>query len=359
MQNLKKIFEKSARALSEIKPTDPKGIARSLTHDGREDILPFLHDLAITYHNGTLYEAWYNSTSAEICGSSLIRGRFSRDEGQTWSEPFCVIGKISDAEEHYVPINFFPHNGKLYAIITEMAGKNMTVSLDLYEQQEDPFAQWKKVSKISEGFICNAPPVLMDNGSYIMAAWVPMKEESPAFPVILISQGQDIQKEWRCIFLYDPLHPNAIRLRCPETTVYVEGNRITAFARNDEGPSCVFRSDNYGEKWSAPCTNAMNIGNSKIFAGKLSNGKKYIVYNEERGYFVRTLLVIAVADAGSDEFSRVYRVFEGDDEQIGRGKIWFYPCAYEHGGYLYVAATLQEHDYVRSAVLAKIPVASL
>lgn len=359
MQHLDKIFEESARRLAEGTPSEPKGMVKAMTHDGREDILPFLHDVAVVTHNGKLYQAWYNSTDAEICGSSLIRGRFSEDGGKTWSEPFTVIGDIGAAEEHYVPINFFPHDGKLYAIITEMVGKNMTVSLDLYEQQEDPFAKWRKVAKISEGFICNGPPVLMENGNYIAAAWMPMKEESPAFPAILISDGMAIDKPWRCVFLYDPLHPKAIRLRCPETTLYAEGSRITAFTRNDEGPSCVFVSEDFGETWSKPLVNAMDIGNSKIFVGTLSNGKKYCIYNTDRGYFVRTQLVIAIAEAGSDEFTKAYRVLEGDDAEIGRGHIWFYPCAYEDNGNLYVVVTLQEPDYMRSAIMATIPVASL
>ncbi len=353
------IWKESVPYPAQAQLQEPKGIIRTLTHDGKNDILPFLHDLAITAFDGKIYEAWYNSTDAEICGSSLIRGRFSSNEGTTWSEPFTVIGSIGSNEEHYVPVNFFPHEGKLYALITEMAGKNMTLTLDLYEQQADPFEKWKKLSNVSGGFICNAPPTMMNNGNYIAGAWIPMKEETPAFPVVLISQGKDITKEWRCNFFYDPLHPSAPSIRCPETTVYVEDNVVTAFVRNDEGPSYIFVSKDYGETWSKPYYNPMPVGNSKIYAGKLSNGKKFIVYNEERGYFVRTLLSIAVAERGSDQFSKVYKLFDGDCPEIGRGHIWFYPCTYEYNGYLYVACTLQEPDYIRSAIVAKIPVDSL
>lgn len=353
------IWEESAPYPSQAEMKEPQGIKHSLTHDGRQDILPFLHDLAVTALYGKIYQAWYNSTDAEICGSSLIRGRFSCDGGSSWSEPFTVIGSINAAEEHYVPVSFFPHDGKLYALITEMVGKNMTISLDLYEQQADPFEKWKKVSNVSGGFICNASPVRMNNGNYIVGAWIPMKEETPAFPVILISNGADIKKQWRCIFLYDPLHPQAVKIRCPEISLMADDNKITAFVRNDEGPSYVFISEDFGESWSAPCSNPMSIGNSKIYAGTLSNGKRYIVYNEERGYFIRTLMVIAVMERDSDRFSKVYKVFEDVDAEIGRGRTWFYPCTCEYDGNLYVACTLREADGVRSAVMAKIPVDSL
>jgi hypothetical protein len=338
---------------------EPEGIKRMVVHDGREDMLPFLHDVAITRFNGFLYVAWYNSTDAEICGTSLIRGRRSGDGGNTWSDPFTIAGCLYAENEHYVPITFFPQKDKLYAFITEMSGKNITTALHLYVMNDKGGTEWEKVSRVSEGFITNAPPVLLKNGNYAMGAWIPMKDESPAFPVVLISNGKDIKRPWRISFLYDPMRPGSVRIRCPEISLHAEGAYITAYVRNDEGPSYVFTSYDYAENWQPPGINPMHIGNSKIFAGKLSDGRNYIIYNEERGYFVRTLLVLAVADPGSSSYSRVYRLFDGYESQIGRGKTWFYPCAYESDGILYAACTLQESTNIRSAVMAKVPIPSL
>lgn len=343
---------------AEDMPTPP-GMVKMVTHDGREDILPFLHDVTLASHEGCIYEAWYNSTSAEICGSSLIRGRYSKDRGTTWSEPFRIVGEMGQAEEHFVPADFLEHEGRLYALITTMSGKNMTVDLQLYGLTEDPMAPWEKIAKVSEGFICNTTPQLMDNGSYIVGAWMPKKEQDPAFPVALISQGKDIAKPWRIVFLYDPLHPQAPRIRCAEISIVAQGNKLTAYVRNDEGPSYVFTSADFGENWSEPMENTLPIGNSKIFAGILSDGRPYLVYNEERGYFVRTLLVLAVADRETGKFNRVYKLFEGHDDALDRGRTWFYPCACEQDGELYIAATLQETTDIRSAVMARMPIASL
>jgi hypothetical protein len=338
---------------------EPEGIKRLIAHDGREDILPFLHDVAITWFKGFLYVAWYNSTDAEICGTSLIRYRRSGDSGNTWSEPFTLVGSLEAENEHYVPATFFPNEGRLYAFVTEMSGKNITTALDLYVMTGDTKIGWEKVSCISGGFITNAPPVPLKNGNYAMGAWIPMKDETPAFPVVLISDGGDIEKPWRISFLYDPMRPGAVCIRCPEISLHAEGPYITAYIRNDEGPSYVFNSYDYAENWQIPRINPMHIGNSKIFAGKLSDGRKYIIYNEERGYFVRTLLVIAVADAGSSFYNRVYKIFNDYEPQIGRGKTWFYPSAYESDSILYIACTLQEPKNIRSAVMAKVPIASL
>ncbi len=344
----------------------PDGIEHILAHDGRTDILPFLHDVTIAAHEGRIYIAWYNSTDAEICGSSLIRGRHSDDDGKTWSEPFSIVGKIDSAEEHFVPANLFIHDGYLHATITEMTGKNMTSSVHLFRKGEGD--TWSRVGQIQHGFICNTPPIRLPDdptgvsstSRYISPAWMPMKNSTPAFPAVLLSQGDDISAEWEPVLLFDPLNPASPRIRCPETTLRVDGNRVFAFVRNDTGPAWVFSSDDFGRTWSSPQHFApMSVGNSKLFAGTLSDGRRYLIYNEDRGYFERSLLVVAFTAPGESQYSKVYKLFDGVEPAFDRGSKWFYPCAVEQDGFLFVACTLQEPSDQRSAVLAKIPVGSL
>ena len=54
-------------------------------------------------------------------------------------------------------------------------------------------APWERIGKVTEGFICNTPPQRMDNGRFIVGGWMPKKEQDPAFPVVLISQGEHIE----------------------------------------------------------------------------------------------------------------------------------------------------------------------
>jgi hypothetical protein len=340
----------------------PAGMSHILVHDGRKDILSFLHDVSLAVHDGKIYIAWYNSTDNEICGTSLIRGRFSQDEGQTWSEPFTIAGSFAAQGHHYVPVNFFPHGDNLYALITEMIGKNITTALDLFEKLPGPSENWEKVATIADGLITNTPPLKMADGNWIVGGWTPMKNETPAYPVVLVSQGDDIARPWRCCFLYDPFKPDGVRIRCPEITLHLDGPVVTAYVRsgNNEGPSYVFESSDFGRTWPAPMITPMPINGSKMFAGTLSSGKRYLIYNVERGYFVRTLLVIAVAEPGKRAFSHVYKLFEGNDALLdGRGSTWSYPAACEHNGFLYIGCTLQEANNVRCAVIARIPVESL
>ncbi len=335
-----------------------------LAHDGRSDVLPFLHDLTIAEHRGRIYIAWYNSTDAEICGSSLIRGRWTDDGGETWSEPYTIVGKIDSAEEHFVPANLWanPVDGKLRAVITEMSGKNMTMALWLFELEDsvsDYGRSWRRVGQIQHGFLCNTAPIRLDNGTWIAPAWMPMKNGTPAFPAVLVVRDNAVEGEWEAVLLYDPLNPASPRIRCPEITLRVDGSRVTAFVRNDQGPAWIFTSGDYGRTWDRGRYTSMAIGNSKIFAGELSDGRKYLIYNEDRGYFVRTKLVVAIAERGEtdpEKYTEVHTLFEDVDPEIGRGSKWFYPCAVESGGYLWVACTLQEPTDERSAVIARLKV---
>lgn len=344
---------------SEAALNEPAGMVKRIVQDGRTDILPFLHDVALASWRGRLYEAWYNSTSAEICGSSLIRGRFSCDGGVNWSDPVTIVGEMGENERHFVPADLFVHQDALYALITTMSGKNLTESVELYRQRDDPMVPWEHVSNVGEGFICNTPPRLLPNGNYIVGAWMPMKEESPAFPAVLISQGSDIARPWRCVFLYDPMHPLAPKPLCPEVTVDAEGMRCVAHVRNDCAHPLVFVSEDGGDSWSSPVVNDMPINGSKMFAGRLPDGRHYLIYNHEKGRWVRTLLLMAVSEPGAERYSRVYKLLDGHDESLNRGRIWFYPSACVQNGRLHVGCTLQETTDQRSAILCSIPLDSL
>ena len=130
----------------------PNGTEYIIAHDGQKDIMTFVHDVAIASYQDRLYVSWYNSTDAEICGTSLIRGRSSFDAGKTWGEPFLIAGNVDSVNHHFVPSNYFNHNGEFYAIITEMTGVNATYCVDLFKRQHGDDEKWDKVAQIWRTF---------------------------------------------------------------------------------------------------------------------------------------------------------------------------------------------------------------
>ena len=58
-------------------------------------------------------------------------------------------------------------------------------------------------------------------------------------------------------------------------------------------------------------------------------------------------------------FDRVYLLQQGQNESLGRGPFWHYPCAYERKGILYISCTSSSVGPVRHGALIRVPVSSI
>lgn len=334
------------------KPLDIDCIEKIMVQDHAKDSIKFLHDSCVTVFNNRIYVAWYNSTEGEIVGKTFIRCRYSPDEGKTWSEPFVIVEDKANEGCHYVPVNLFSQDDTLFALITKMVSHDRPLSYDLYRMRDD---KWEFAGNVSDAFISNTAPILMNNGNYIISGRIDKdKGGYPRVPAVLISNPDKITEKWECIPFYDVNKPEYLGLSCPETTIIVENNFITAFTRNDNGKSYIFTSEDYGLSWSEPFVNPMPITNSKISAYKLSNGKRILIYNgTEKG---RALMLMAVGEKDSRVFNKVYRLAEGYSDELKSGPYWCYACPYEHNGILYISCTVHDPVGLRSCALLKIPV---
>lgn len=81
-----------------------KGLRAQIVHRADQEF-PFLHDTMIVPLGGRLLMAWYNCSENEIVGRTIIRGRWSADHGQTWSEPEIICEDVRP-EHHMVPVTF-------------------------------------------------------------------------------------------------------------------------------------------------------------------------------------------------------------------------------------------------------------
>ncbi|MDL2229961.1 glycoside hydrolase, partial [Treponema sp. OttesenSCG-928-L16] len=340
---------------------DPKGLEKIMVQDGRIDEIAFLHDSSLIKAGNRLIVGWYNSTVAEIVGESMIRGRVSYDDGNTWSDPVLIIYD-EKKELHCVPVDFFEKDGKIYAFVSKMTSHDRPVSYDLYQLDENCSGIF--IHSFPYAFIPNAAPLCMDNGNYL----IPGRAADtlgghPEVPAVLISNGDDILN-WRLVTFYDIHNPKLFGLSCPETTVWIDKNIITAFVRSDEKscPHLVFTSLDYGETWETPKRNPLDIAVSKITAGTISDGRKYLVYNyclpgvSDRD---RNLLLLALDAGKTGMLSKVYRLLSGYEPDFKRGGGWSYPCVIENSGALYISVTSQDGNGPRSCVLLKIPVSLL
>lgn len=306
----------------------------------------FLHDNAVVWHKGTLLAAWYNCPRGEMQQASAIRGRRSRDGGATWSEVEVIAEDHAKKGILYVPVALLSHEGTLYAYITNMVGADLVVNCEVFALNEAT-DRWGSRGFIADGFLPNCAPVRMGNGNFIMAGRVADRPKGkPEWPAVAISSGGNVTRPWTVVRLMaKPLPP------FPETTVWVDHSKITAVVREPRGGR-VFTSRDYGRAWAGPMQTNLPISHSKLYAGVLSTGQRYLVWNVPPA---RNELVIGVSRPGEQQLSAVWQIRCGRSEELGCGPEWSYPCAVEHDGKLYVIYTSEK----KHSVMTVIPVESL
>jgi hypothetical protein len=334
---------------------EPDGAEHKVLHRAGADRFNFLHDSAIVEQEGVLFAAWYNCPKGEMKEESLIRGRRSHDRGRTWSEVEILASDREKRGIMYVPVAFGKHAGKLYAYISNMTDSDIVTQCEVYLYRTSENT-WESKGFIAEGFLPNAAPVALPGGGYIMGGRVADGPGTkPITPAVALSKGGNVTEPWRVVRLLPKGSlPDGARMRFPETALMVEPSRITAFVRNDGGKPILFESLDEGRTWSLPIKHNLPIGAAKIYAGTLSTGQRFILYNySTEGY--RELLVLAVSRAHEPEFSRMWRIHDGHSKELNVGPEWSYPCAIEAFGKLHIVCTSEK----RHCVLTSIPMESL
>ncbi|OGV53229.1 MAG: hypothetical protein A2X49_12590 [Lentisphaerae bacterium GWF2_52_8] len=331
----------------------PAGIRDMMVHRATPDY-KFLHDAGIVVHKKQLFASWYNCPEYEMEEESIIRGRCSKDDGASWSEPM-IIAADKSGKVLYVPSVFVPYQSALWAFVLKMIGLDLPDRLEAFLFDEET-SQWISKGFIAELFLPNCPPVKMPDGNFIMPGRMADKlGEMPLRPAMAISQGANILEHWDIV----PLLPAGEKMEFPESTLIADANELTAIIRPDhksDAFAVVSNSKDMGRTWSPPQASNMPMSDSEPFAGILSSGQRYLISNTPgRPGPRRNLLTIAVSRPGEKAFSKIWRIRDGYSESLSAGPEWSYPCAFESDGKLYVAYTSEKHH----CVLTIIPTASL
>ena len=335
----------------------PYGARDIMVHRAGDDPYQFLHDAAITVHNGVLFAAWYNCPQGEIVGEACIRGRKSYDGGVTWSEVEMIASDTDNSGTFYVPVQFLSYGGHLYAYVANMVGHDLVTQCEVFRLNEGTDgSRWDSCGFIADRFLPNCGPVQIDSGHFIMAGRMALGYgEKPRIPAVAISKGDDVTGEWNVVrIMPHGALPDGTHLPYPETTVIVEGNHLTALVRNDHGNALVCLSTDYGHTWSEPIEQNLPIGAAKMYAGLLSTGQRYLLSNTPTSGY-REMFTIAVSHPEEGTFSRMWKIRDGYSTSLAAGPEWSYPCAIEHDGSLYIVYTSEKHH----CVLTVIPIDSL
>lgn len=336
-------------------------VRHKIVHKGMKDF-SFLHGVAVVYHRGTLYCAWANSPIDENSTDEVLRSRKSNDDGRSWSEPELIGPGYSD-ERNHSHCSFFSHDGSLWAYAASFSKLNSKgkvfprLRTEAFKLDEST-GRWQNNGIAVENFWPYEEPKRMANGAWIMGG-----QDSDANCIVAISDGEDFSK-WKEIPLPSP---EGIPLRFGETTTYAERDEIVAVIRyrSSLAPSIpqqvavVSISNNYGDSWSEAIASNLPAGDSKLYAGLLSDGRRYLVYNADTEAR-RSTLVVATGKPGERVLSRVWRIQHGYPPEprrdgFAKGKQWSYPYAYEHDGDLIIGYSVSKED----ACLSWVPIEAL
>jgi hypothetical protein len=336
--------------------TYPVGAVDVVVHRATGDGYDFLHDAAIVQHKGFLLAAWYNCPRGEMIGAAVIRGRRSCDGGRTWSGLEVIAADVKKQGILYVPVAFLSHGGRLYAFVTNMRGGPDRVERCELFVLDEPADRWESRGFIAGPYLPNGAPQRLPDGCFLMAGRVAERPgELPTIPAVAISRGQRLAEPWRVVRLLPTGRlPDGRRLPIPETTAIVDHAEVLAVVRREKANTLLFRSRDGGRTWSAPQEHNFPMAWSKVYAGLLSSGQRYVLCNVPC-QASRDLLVIAVSRPGEATFCRMWKLRDGHSAALGCGPEWSYPSAIEHDGQLSVVYTSEKHH----CVMTSVPVKSL
>jgi len=329
----------------------PDGIQHVRVERSDSDKYKFLHDPAIEVHKGELIAAWYNCPQQEIVGESLIRGRRSQDGGKTWGALEVIASDTSGDGTSYVPAQLLSHGGVLHAFVGTMKGGHDLIKSCAVYVLDEASNRWQPRGEVADLFLPNCQPIKMDDGNWIMAGRAASRfGVKPFIPSVAISKGDDLTGRWTVV----PLQTEMTSAHCPETTVWVEGRKLLALTRNNTSAvPFVYASQDYGRTWSVVEKHPLRASSAKLYAGHLSTGERYVVFNLSPG---RGTLVIQVSRPGELAAGKTWRV-QGRTAPVSP-TAFHYPCAVEHEGRLLVIYTVGSAA-PRQCELAIIPIASL
>lgn len=333
--------------------TLPKDIRYLNAHVLGEDEYHFLLGAAIIKHGGVLRASFSQSLKTENDDHTRLTEKVSFDDGASWTTNLIAKTENGFGRSHGV---YFSYGNELYVFCPcaryDLIDRYPDLKMEIYRLDKDGKYQPLGIA-LDADFWPMCEPLTLDDGSLIMAG---LKSDNGTAAVALCD-GTDITS-WKMV---EFPNPHGYRY-WGETTVLKRKDKLIALIRNSGRIRNILISESTdgGNTWSALTESNFPASYSKLYAGTLTNGFSYLVFNmRDRGEaseVCRDTLAIAV---GKEDFSRVYLIRDGFDAppSYWRYNEWCYPYAYEdaENGILYVAYAKNKEN----CEVAAIPVESL
>ncbi len=299
-------------------PTAP-GAEYTLVHEASADGYRFLLGAAAVRHRGLLRVCYASSFREENDRRTYLAERVSADGGRTWRDGTVAENRDGYGRSHGV---YFPRGDALYVFCPRARYDRIDRYPDL---KTEGYALNAAGGYDPLGVVLDADfwpmcePIALPDGSLLMAGL----ETDRAQAAVALCDGADLSR-WTMTVLPNPRGFSY----WGETTVLPLPDRLVAIVRGGGGRfALASESFDGGHTWSGLEETDLPVSQSKMYAGRLSSGLCYLVFNMAgRGY--RDTLAIAV---GRARFERVFLLRDGFDAppKFRTQTEWCYPYAYE------------------------------
>jgi len=342
----------------------PDQITHIVVARGAQENYHYLHETSLAMHLGVLHVGWANSREKETnVADELYRTRYSRDGGRTWSSTGVIApGGENIAHNHGV---MAARQDELWTLVARHDEKKLT-GMEGFVLDESEMT-WHSSGIVARGFIPFDRPQHMPNGNWLVAGETGFHDGSPA---VAISNGGDFH-HWQVVPI--PVSGD-MPIRFPETTVMPtsDGRLIAIIRYEDRGApwneigathphnlwALVSVSEDNGQAWTPATVSNMPLHPSKPFAGRLSTGEGFLIFNvphPDIPAYGRHTLAIAITRPGEPTFCRVWRIRHGQSPvtEFTQHPQWSYPFAIEHEDNLYISYTINKSDCGLSVIPAE------
>ncbi len=332
-------------------------IHRSRIYTGTPHTGSYNHQSQLTKFRGKYYFAFCNGLVDE--GEPGQRAMLaSSEDGIHWSEAECLVPGDVDAGMWRSTIGLYSDESQLVAwthaywdkVRSTEPGMNATgpatkIRLDAYVSTDGH--NWEPHEDLGEGFnlasqcFIEAPRLTQDGtlltggtvgGGAAALRWNP---DSPATAPQIVPLGDS---------------ESGGTFPVGEASWYqTDDGRIWMYWR-DEAASLRLHlslSEDDGETWTPPTITDFPDAVSRVYAGRLPDGRFYLIGNTYPKLCDRTHLMIAISDDGA-KFSKIYTLLDDPTTQRVRGTLkldgYQYPCGLVDDDKLLIGYSINKED---------------
>jgi len=321
------------------------------------------HHSQLVKWRGRFYFAWSNGKIDEDHPGQRVLISSSED-GRDWSEPKCIASGDEDTGRVLSVIGLLADDEKLVAYArTEWNlahAKNPGMSSHDVEQtpsRVDVF--WTTDGEAWNEKILIDEPVQFFEGPRPTAGGRLMSGMSEnGVPGVCIWDGADPLAEPRRVTLPYAGKTGEDYWAGPQAGIYPYGE--SSWYQTDDGRMWLFHrdesasgylwialSEDDGETWTEPMRSDMPDSMSRVYAGRLSDGRFYLVGNSVRQLMDREHLMLSISADGAT-FDRMYQLIEEPTRQRFKGTLkvdgYQYPVGLVDGDRLLIGYSVNKED---------------